>query len=108
MNDHSLVEILSERAALLEGVEAFASAEAIEWRLDGVAFGSCSGSCAEFRLRRKVAEAAIGTPDVAPSERGPGWVAFAPTTVDGFAADRAQAWLQSAWRYADERSAGAG
>ena len=45
-----------------------------------------------------VADAAVRTPDVAHSSRGPGSVAFAPAELDDHAADRAVAWFASAYR----------
>ncbi len=56
----------------------------------------------ELRLRPAVAAAALRTPDVEPSSRGPGWVRFQPAAIDGFAQDRARAWLESAVRLAAE------
>jgi hypothetical protein len=47
-----------------------------------------------------VAAAAQRTPDTSSSTRGPDWVRFSPTDVDGHAVDRAVAWLGSAARRA--------
>ena len=52
--------------------------------------------------RARHGAAALRTPDVEASPRGPGWVRFAPAEVDGFARDRALAWLGSAIRFAGE------
>jgi len=41
---------------------------------------------------------------VTASERGPGWVRFAPTVLDDHAADRAVAWLASAHRRLEPRN----
>jgi hypothetical protein len=65
-----------------------------------VAIVSVDGSTAEFRLDPAVAAAAQRTPDTSTSERGPDWVRFSPTDVDGHAVDRAVAWLGSAARRA--------
>ncbi len=102
MTDHALATLLADHAMLLEGAEAIELADGTEWRLDGVTFAVVDRAGAEFRLRREVAAAALRTPDVAPSRRGEGWVRFAPPTLDGFAGDRARAWLDSAWRRVDE------
>jgi hypothetical protein len=59
---------------------------------------SADGRTAEFLLDPAVADAAIRTPDVAHSSRGPGWVAFTPAELDDHAADRAVAWFASAYR----------
>ena len=56
----------------------------------------------EVRLEPFVATAALRTPDTAASSRGPGWVHFAPPLLDRFAADRAVAWIEHAWRHAAE------
>ena len=106
MNVQSLEGLLVERADLLEGARAFDVGGATEWRLDGVAFAAYADGVAEFRLRREVAAAALRTPDVTTSAPGAGWVRFAPAVLDEFGADRARAWRESAWRLADEGSAG--
>jgi hypothetical protein len=54
-------------------------------------------------LAPMVAKAALRTPDVIVSSRGPGWLAFTPSTIDRFALDRAEAWLRSAHRLAGSR-----
>lgn len=54
----------------------------------------------EVRLEPLVATAALRTPDTTESPRGPGWVRFAPPALDRFAADRAVAWIEHAWRHA--------
>jgi len=108
MNVHPLEGLLAETADLLEGARAVevGAGGATEWRLDGVAFAACANGVAEFRLRREVAAAALRTPDVATSARGAGWVRFAPALLDEFGTDRARAWFESAWRFADEGWAG--
>lgn len=62
------------------------------------AWASADGRTAEFLLDPAVADAAVRTPDVAHSSRGPGWVAFTPAELDDHAADRAVAWFASAYR----------
>jgi hypothetical protein len=73
---------------------------AITWSRTGSLFATVSadGSVAGFALDPAVAAAAARTPDVSPSSRGPGWVAFAPADLDDHAADRAVAWFASAHR----------
>jgi hypothetical protein len=56
----------------------------------------------EVRLEPFVATAALRTPDTAESPRGPGWVRFTPPTLDRFAADRVVAWIEHAWRHAED------
>ena len=96
----TLAEALEAEAAVLEGVERTAIPTGVEWRLDGTLFAVLGGDVAEFRLAPAVAAAALRTPDTTTSERGLGWVAFRPVTVDGHALDRGVAWLASAWRRA--------
>ncbi len=96
----TLQELLEEVAADLEDVEEVEVEGGLEWRRGGVSFGAVAGNVAEFRLQPPVAAAAIRTPDTRPSPRGQGWVTFAPEALDGPAADRAEAWLTSAWRNA--------
>jgi hypothetical protein len=56
----------------------------------------------EARLEPFVATAALRTADTTESPRGSGWVHFAPPTLDRFAADRAVAWIEHAWRHAED------
>lgn len=102
MTETTLAALLVARAANLEGAEVVPVDDGLELRLDGERFGAVSGGAVELRLRPAVAGAALRTPDTAASVRGPGWVRFAPPTLDAFARDRAAAWLESAWRFADE------
>ena len=72
----------------------------ITWSRRDRAFAALSadGSVASFALDPAVAAAAIRTPDTTVSPRGPGWVDFAPDELDDHAADRAEAWFESAHR----------
>jgi hypothetical protein len=65
---------------------------------------AADGSMAEFGLDPAVAGAALRTPDVSPSEVGPGWVLFAPAALDDRAIDRAVAWFASAHRHLQPRN----
>lgn len=107
MSSSELAALLVEHAAGLEGAEVVVVDGGLELRLDGERFATISGGVVDLRLRPEVAAAALRTPDVAPSPRAPGWVRFEPPVMDGFARDRAAAWLESAWRFADEGGAGA-
>jgi hypothetical protein len=95
--------LIEEAAAGLDAVDRRDGSTGPEWSIGGIVFAAAaaSGDRAEFRLARPVAAAALRTPDTAPSDRGPDWVAFAPRELDGHAIDRAVAWLTSAWRRAD-------
>ena len=102
MSEAGLAALLVDRAADLEGAEAVSTDGGVELVLDGERFGIVSGGAVELCLRPAVAAAALRTPDTAASSRGPGWVRFEPPVLDEFARDRASAWLESAWRFADE------
>lgn len=108
----TLVEVLAESAAELEGVEARQAAASsrqaagpTEWTWRGRPFASASGRTAEFLLEPIVARAALGTPDTTASPRGAQWIAFRPAALDQYAVDRASSWLRSAHRYSSARRA---
>jgi hypothetical protein len=103
----NLRDLLDEEAAELAGVEPVVGSDgSVAWTRGGRPFAivTSDGASAEFALDPAVADAAARTPDVAPSGRGPGWVAFAPTILDDHAADRAVAWLASAHRRQEPRN----
>ena len=54
----------------------------------------------ELRLGQEIGEAALRTPDTAPSDRGLAWVRFSPAQWDEHAFDRLEAWFKVAWRMA--------
>ena len=101
----TVVEVLDETAAELEGVEPRQAGGSTEWTWRGRPFASASGRAAEFLLEPIVARAALGTPDTKVSPRGAQWVAFRPASLDQYALDRASAWLRSAHRYASAKRA---
>jgi hypothetical protein len=82
----------------LGGIERRMAPDGVELVRGGRHFATLSGSSASFRLDRSVAAAALHTPDTTGSALGPEWVTFGPPVVDGFAEDRATAWLELAWR----------
>jgi hypothetical protein len=103
----NLRELLEEEAAELPGaMPAVAGDGSVTWSRSGRAFAVVApdGSAAEFALDPAVADAATRTPDVTPSGRGTGWVAFAPQFLDDHGADRAVAWLASAHRRLEPRN----
>ena len=102
MSPPELAALVLEQAALLEGAEETVIDGGLELRLDGEPFAAVRGGAVDLRLRPEVGAAALRTPDVVDSPRGPGWVRFEPPVLDGFARDRAAAWLESAWRFTDE------
>jgi hypothetical protein len=97
----TIEELLTSAAADLPGVEVGSSPDGgVTWSRAGRPFAATSAdrSVAEFALDPGVAAAAVRTPDVVASGRGPGWVAFSPVDLDDHAADRAVAWFASAHR----------
>lgn len=96
----TLLDVVADAAAELDGVQAAPAVEGMEWRRAGRPFAAVAGDAAEFRLDPLVANAALRTPDTTTSERGVEWVHFSPAVLDGHAIDRARAWLVSAWRRA--------
>jgi hypothetical protein len=103
----TLRDILEEESTDLHGTEAAIGPDgSVTWSRGGRPFAvaAADGSFAEFALDPAVANAASRTPDVTPSDRGPGWVTFAPADLDDHAADRAVAWLASAHRRLEPRN----
>jgi len=96
----TLGEVLDGAAAGLNGVEAgIAPDGSVTWAHRGRPFAALAADgAAEFALDPAVAAAAGRTPDVGPSGRGPAWVRFGPPVLDEHGADRARAWLASAYR----------
>jgi hypothetical protein len=97
----NLEEILVDAVGQLDDVETTLSPEgATTWSRLGRPFAvvAADARSVEFGLDPAIAAAAARTPDVEPSRRGSGWVAFAPAELDDHAADRAVAWLASAHR----------
>jgi hypothetical protein len=97
----SLRDLLADVAGQLDEVETTLAPDgAITWSRGSRPFAglTADGATGEFALDPAVAAAAARTPDVAPSSRGAGWVAFAPEDLDDHAADRAVAWFASAHR----------
>jgi hypothetical protein len=103
----TLGDLLVDAAGQLEEVKTELGADGtVTWSRAGRAFATLApdGDSAAFALDPAVAAAAVRTPDVHPSSRGPGWVVFAPEDLDDHAADRAVAWLASAHRRLDPRN----
>jgi hypothetical protein len=77
----TLKDFLEDEAADLPGATSAVGPDgSLTWSRAGRAFAliAADGASAEFALDPAVADAAARTPDVRPSERGPGWVVFAP------------------------------
>jgi hypothetical protein len=103
----NLRELLDDATGDLPGAVREAGRDGeVTWMRAGRAFASVTpdGSVAGFALDPAVADAAARTPDVTRSDRGPGWVTFAPADLDDHAADRALAWFASAHRRLEPRN----
>ncbi len=101
-----LARHIEQVAATIEGIERNVGAAGVGYGLRGVLFAVVGVESATFRLRPDIAEAALATPDVRRSDRGPGWVTLVPHAVDQFALDRAGSWFAAAARYASETAPG--
>jgi len=93
-------------AAAIPGIERHAVPEGTRYLLGGVEFAAISSGLASFRLRQDVAVAALKTPGVAASGRGPGWVELVARHLDQFTLDRATSWFGAAARFAAEAEPG--
>jgi hypothetical protein len=92
----SLEALVVEHAATLEDAEIGGVSGAPEILVRGMPVAVVEPEGFDVHLRPAVAAAALRTPDVMASPRGLGWVRLAPAVLDGFATDRALAWLESA------------
>ena len=98
-----LASLLDELALASPGVERRATGDLVEYSTGGRPFATRDGEGrTSFRLRSDVGRAALGTPDVSASSRGPDWIVLAPVTADRFARDRATAWFEHARKQAAE------
>jgi hypothetical protein len=95
----SLEEALLAAAADLPGVTLRSAASRREFLVGSRVVATLRDGVAEYRLDTAVVAAALRTPDTREASTGDR-VAFAPRTIDRYAADRAVAWLRSAVRRA--------
>ena len=102
MTGNGAETLASHLAPVVEELDGVERAGA-ELRVFGRPFAVIERDRLEVALDPAIASAAQRTPDVTASGRGAGWVSFRPTTLDGHAIDRAQAWLRSAHRLASKR-----
>jgi hypothetical protein len=103
VNGSEALSLSSLVAGVTDGLTGAERAEAkgeVTWARSGRLFAALAGDVLEVRLQEPVVRAALRTPDTSASARGEGWVMFAPATLDRYAADRARAWIESAWRHA--------
>jgi hypothetical protein len=100
-SDVSLGDLLADLLDEAADVQVLASRE---YARNGVAFAHRTGEeVIDLRLSSDIAEAAMRTPHTHLSDRGDGWVRFAPATWDDHARDRLGAWFRVAWRLAERR-----
>lgn len=98
-----MVLLLDETADLDDPVEVEAGPDGTTYRLAGRPFAWAGGLAFEAQLGPDIASAALRTPDVLPSSRGPGWIRLVPLVIDDHAADRVVAWFEMARRIAAGR-----
>jgi hypothetical protein len=94
-----LAGLLDQVAAAL-GAERIATDGSVEYRRGATVLAVDGPDGTDFQLRPDLAAAALRTPSVSASRRGPAWVRFSPTGVDETVRDRAGSWLEFAWRRA--------
>ena len=102
MSDGGLDSVVAAHAATLPDASVQLADGTREVVVSGTVVAVLAPGALELRLRPAVAAAALRTPDVEPSSRGPDWVRLQPAAIDGFARDRATAWLESAVRLVAE------
>lgn len=98
----TLGDLIADELDGLAEVERTAAAGATTYARAGRPFAHASATELDVRLDALLAPAALRTPDTTPSDRGAGWVHFAPRSLDRFAADRAASWVEYAWRHAPD------
>lgn len=92
--------VIEEAAEALPGIEVARPGRETSWSRGGRVFAVLDDTGAELRLDVPIAAAAMKTPDTSASARGPEWVRFAPSTLDGHAVDRLTAWFGLGYRRA--------
>lgn len=88
----------------IDGLDDVTSAPGLDvttYSRAGHPFAALTEGAIEVRLEPLVATAALRTPDTTESDRGRGWVRFAPPALDRFSADRVIAWIEHGWRHAE-------
>jgi hypothetical protein len=95
-----LLAALRGAAAAGEDPHETASNGETSWARAGTRFAVLRGATVELRVGSVIVSAALRTPDTTRSERGPDWIAFAPSDLDGPARDRLVAWFAAAGRRA--------
>jgi len=99
-----MVQLLEETADLADPVEVTTGPVGSTYLVGGRPFAWASGLVFEAQLGPDIASAALRTPDVTSSTRGPGWVRLGPEVIEDHAADRVVAWFEMARRIAVGRT----
>ena len=97
-----LASTLAGLAAEAGGTHVRTSGGSTTWSRGDATFAVLRGASIELRLDAAVAAAALRTPDTARSERGPEWVRYAPSTLEGHDLDRLTAWFGLAHKRAGQ------
>jgi hypothetical protein len=94
--------VLDELASSMPGVNRSTEgpARGTAWTVVDQTFAILEDDAVELRLDPAIAAAAARTPDASPSDRGPEWVRFEPSTLEGHDLDRLEAWFGLAHRRA--------
>jgi hypothetical protein len=103
-----LAALVNDSVSELEGIQPRSVGDVVEYRVDGTLFAALHGGVLEVELGPAIASAAFRTADTKASDRGSGWVRFAPRVLDRFGSDRARSWFEAAWRRASGISPSAG
>jgi hypothetical protein len=97
-----LAGLCSGLADELDEVTSTADGDVTSYQRGGAVFARVSGTSLDTRLPEDIGAAALRTRDTAPAgERG--WIRFTPGDDERHVIDRATAWFQTAWRYADAK-----
>jgi hypothetical protein len=100
-----MVVLLEATADLDKPVEVVTGPTGTTYQLGERPFAWAQGLAFEVQLGSDIASAALRTPDVSPSARGPGWIRLEPAVIDDHAADRMVSWFELARRIAAGRQA---
>jgi hypothetical protein len=99
-NGLEIEAILDELATSMPGSNRLTQGRGTAWAVGDRLFAILQGDAVELRLDPAVAAAAARTPDTSPSDRGPEWVRYQPSTLEGHDLDRLEAWFGLAHRRA--------
>jgi len=95
-----LLAIAADVAADLDEIEEAATSKDTTYARVGMVYARVRPDQLEVRLPGDIIEAALRTSDTSRADAG--WLRFRPTSNERHVADRARAWLVTAWRHAGE------